>query len=110
MDLTEIDSIPAPSDPRDESDFNLVRAVVRRHVLAEGTLWLAHHDLEDTVERRRAAAAEAERALSSPLVPLSPADDLDREADLASAREKQRAYSALRAALNHYCSSACRVR
>ena len=77
--LSKIDRIPPPPEPVDCTDFEMVRILVRRHVLSERSPSMGHRDLEDAVERRRAAAAG----------------------------ETQRAYSALLSALAHYCSVAC---
>ena len=110
MDLTEIDAIPSPSDPHDQSDFEIVRAVVRRHVLAEGNTWFAHGDLECAVDRRRAAAAERERDLLRPLAVLSPSEHLSSDADLVAARERKQAYAALLAALTRFCAVTCTPR
>ena len=64
MDISDIDFIAAPAERGAASDFDLLRAVVRRHVLADEGQWLNHPELVNAIERRRIAAADDQHRLA----------------------------------------------
>lgn len=107
MDIADIDFIAAPVEPGAGAEFDLLRSLVRRHVLSGQGKWLGHRELTNVVERRRAAAAAEELRLSKPTTTLVPAEEGRHEYALLTARQKWEAYAKLQAALEYFCGVTC---
>jgi hypothetical protein len=108
MDLTNIDLIPAPADPATAADFDVLRALLRRHAEASqhGNQSAQHRSLMTLLEKRCSDADTRERHLLER--PLPPAHDAQerREQQLA-ARALCLAYGELAAALTGHCGHVC---